>query len=259
MKKETRLYVKTAVLIGLGIVWSLAELPSAMAAVDQSDSNIGWKLVKKEVGENGIQVYSRSIQGSEIHAFRGETIVDASIGRVSSVIIDPSRKREWVYKLTDVRTLEVINDLERIEYNRTATPIVMKDRETVFYGRAELQPEKNVVIFHVKSVDVPHAPKTPYVRAVVHKGAYILTALGPNKTKVVVEMHVDPMGSVAAWIINMFQVDWPYHTLEGLKRQVTKRNVGIIPEVRRLLSKLKSEKKKDGTLPYFLDQSTEIF
>ena len=41
----------------------------------------------------------------------------------------------------------------------------------------------------------------------------------------VAEIHADPKGSVAKWIVNMFQKGWPHNTITSLREQVKKPDI----------------------------------
>ena len=55
---------------------------------------------------------------------------------------------------------------------------------------------------------------------------YILTAVDEGKrTKAMVEIHADPMGSIPKWIVNLFQKSWPRNTLIGMQQQLQKPDI----------------------------------
>jgi hypothetical protein len=57
-------------------------------------------------------------------------------------------------------------------------------------------------------------------------GKFVLTSIDEGKkTRVLAELLCDPKGSVAKWIVNMFQKDWPHKTLESLRGQVKKPDI----------------------------------
>ena len=70
------------------------------------------------------------------------------------------------------------------------------------------------------------APKTDYVRGEFTYGTFTLTSIeGGKKTRVLAEVLADPKGSVAKWIVNLFQKDWPHKTIESLRKQVAKPDI----------------------------------
>jgi hypothetical protein len=190
----------------------------------------GWELLGQD---DGIATWKKEIEGSPIVAFRGEAEIPGSVAKVAQVLSDTSRKTEWVHNAVEVKDLKLISDHERIEYNHTGTPFILKDRDFVFHATTQIEPLKKQVVVSIKSIEHPDAPDTGrYVRGKLMNSRYILTALGPARTRVLVEIHADPMGSVAKWIVNLFQKAWPRNTLDGIRKQVAKPDVIEHPRVK---------------------------
>jgi len=60
----------------------------------------------------------------------------------------------------------------------------------------------------------------------VEPGAVAAFAIdGGKKTRVLAEVLADPKGSVAKWIVNMFQKGWPHNTITSLRAQVKKPDI----------------------------------
>lgn len=187
--------------------------------------------------DDGIAVYRREIPGSPIVAFKGEGIVDASILRVSSVIVDSSRATEWIDSLKEARILRQISETETIHYDHVGTPIVMKDRDFVSDCKLEFDPAQKTVSLKIHSVNDASAPKTDYVRGELLQSSFVLTSIEHGaKTRVVAEIHADPKGSVAKWIVNLFQKKWPHNTITSLRRQAAKADIQDNPRLKQVLT-----------------------
>jgi hypothetical protein len=50
------------------------------------------------------------------------------------------------------------------------------------------------------------------------------------------EVLADPKGSVAKWIVNLFQKSWPRKTIASLRRQVAKKDIVDQPRLKELLA-----------------------
>jgi hypothetical protein len=88
----------------------------------------------------------------------------------------------------------------------------------------------------MRSTTDPAAPPTGYVRGELVSSTFVLTPTADGKgTLVSGDVHCDPRGSVAKWIVNYFQKDWPRSTLKSLRAQVAKANIVESPAVRRLV------------------------
>ena len=195
---------------GRGLATWLALVPCALliAGVARADApkDVPWEKFDEA---DGIAVFRREVAGSPIIALRGEGVVDAPILRVASVLVDSARSPEWVDKLAEVKVVRKVNDDEYIHWNHISTPMVLKDRDFVFDIKLQLDPANKKVMLNYHSVYDSGAPKTDYVRGEIKYGTFVLTSIeGGTKTRVLAEVVADPKGSVAKWIVNLFQKDW---------------------------------------------------
>lgn len=205
-------------LVGMVATGFSAPMP-ALPAADQS-----WEEISKD---DGIVTHRKEIEGSDIVAFRGEAVIDASIAKVSNIMIDTSRKKEWVAKIIEARDIRPISEYERVEYNATSSGFfAVRDRDFVFRAKADLNKEKGQVVLTLKSVTDPLAPETGRVRGSLNESKYVLTSIDEGKrTHMIVEIHADPKGSVPKWLVNVFQKSWPRKTIENIRKQAAKADV----------------------------------
>lgn len=185
----------------------------------------------------GIAVFRREVPGSSVIALRGEGVVDAPIARVASVLIDTTRSTEWIDRLAEVKVVRKISDDEQIHWTHISTPVVIKDRDFVFDIKLELDPANKKLFLNYHSVYDSGAPKTDYVRGEFKYGTFTLTSIeGGKKTRVLAEVLADPRGSVAKWIVNLVQKDWPHKTIASLRRQVAKPDIVAQARLAQLLT-----------------------
>jgi hypothetical protein len=209
-------------LLLLAFIVAMSPLQGSVAHADPAPVP-AWEKIDDD---DGITVYRREIPGSPIIAFKGEGVVNATILRVASVLIDTSRATEWIDSLAEARTLKQIGEDEYIEYDHVSTPFVLKDRDFVIDAKLDLDPSQKKVTLNIHSVTDPQAPETKYVRGELTHSSFTLTALDHGqKTHIVAEIFADPKGSVAKWIVNMFQKGWPHNTITRLREQVQKPDI----------------------------------
>ncbi|MBI3554718.1 MAG: hypothetical protein HY074_00470 [Deltaproteobacteria bacterium] len=186
-----------------------------------------WEKVKET---DGITVYSREVPGSPVLAFKGNGVVNAPIAKVASAIFDPARAREWVENLEETRRVRWLSADQFLQYDHIGTPIVMKDRDFVSTVKMKVEPARQRVVFEYHSTTDPELPETKYVRGELTSSLFVLTSIdNGTKTNIEGEIHADPKGSVAKWIVNFFQKQWPVTTLNSLRKQVTKADIKLDP------------------------------
>jgi hypothetical protein len=217
---------------------ALSLAPAAYADPPAVSSGQAAQPAWEKIGEDdGIAVYRREVPGSPIVAFKGEGIIDASILRVSSVIVDSSRATEWVDSLKEARILRQVSETETIHYDHVGTPIVMKDRDFVSDCKLEFDPAQKKVSLKIQSIVDASAPQTDYIRGELLHSSFVMTSIEHGtKTRIVAEIHADPKGSVAKWIVNLFQKKWPHNTITSLRRQVAKPDIVEHPRLKQVLT-----------------------
>ena len=130
-----------------------------------------------------------------------------------------------------------LSENEHVHWTHVTTPIVLKDRDFVYAIKLELDPASKKVMLNYHSVYDSGAPKTNYIRGEFKYGTFTLTSIeGGKKTRVLAEVLADPKGSVAKWIVNLFQKSWPRKTIASLRRQVAKKDIVDQPRLKELLA-----------------------
>jgi hypothetical protein len=184
-----------------------------------------WEGIRSE---DGIRVYKKEVPGSPFVAFRGEGDVSAPILKVAAVLVDVPHEQEWLDSIVEAKIVRKVTDSEYIVYSHLGTPVTMSDRDFVTDTTIAVDSANQTVAVRMRSVDDPAAPQTKYVRAVLTESSFVLTSIdGGTRTHVVAEIHCDPKGSIASWIVNLFQRGWGYNTIEALRKQVKKPGVPV--------------------------------
>jgi hypothetical protein len=220
----------------LGAVTLLSFSPLLLAparASAQAGPAPAWETLRRE---EGILVSRREVKGSPFVAFRGEGDVDAPLLSVGSVLVDVPREREWIDSLAEARILRQVTRTEYITYTHVSTPPTMSDRDFVMDATIEADAARHALIVRMRSVDDPSAPKTKFVRGQMEDSSFVLTSIdGGKRTHVVAEVHCDPKGSIAGWIVNLFQKSWGFNTIHSLRAQVSKKDIAVSKPLEALL------------------------
>jgi hypothetical protein len=74
-----------------------------------------------------------------------------------------------------------------------------------------------------------------YVRGTITCVFKILPMSCADQTWVEAEVHCDPKGGLASWLINFFQEGWPKTTFERLRQQADKADIKVVPLIADLM------------------------
>jgi hypothetical protein len=207
-----------------------------------ASTSLGGETWEELSDEDGIKVWRREVEGSPVVAFKGETVIPASLAKVASVLDDTSRKGEWVANLLEAKDVKIISPTERIEYNRTDAPWPVSDRDFVFRADVKVDKAARTLYVLIKSTTDASCPvdEEMAVRGELLDSKYTLTLLDDGRTRVIVEIQVDPKGSVPKWVVNWAQKGWPRKTLEGIRGQCKKADVKELALVKEWLAEDKA-------------------
>lgn len=194
-----------------------------------------WELLGDE---DGVKVWRAEVPDSPTVAMRGEGIIDAPVGRIACVLGDTARTSDWVSEIAEARVVRVVSATERVVYQRVATPWPLDDREFVFTAKVSYDRARHEVVYRMSSVEDPAVPRSESrVRGVLHQSIFTLAPIDSGtRTRMTVEVHADPMGSIPKSLVNFFQKSWPRDTLKNIRREVTKPWVHELESIAVLMS-----------------------
>jgi|AntDeeMetagen681_2_1112603.scaffolds.fasta_scaffold00002_39 hypothetical protein len=185
------------------------------ASVPTSEKN--WDL---DLKEDGIRVYTRSINDSRINAFRAETVLDAPLEAVLAVMSDPRSCMEWVHQCVEAYNLPNGSFNDRYAYSINDMPWPASDRDYVLHIRTMTGSSQDEIIMKMDAVPDRREKRDGYVRMEVASTVYELTREGENRTRMIWYQHAEPGGSLPAWLVNRLATDIPYESLKELNRVV---------------------------------------
>lgn len=183
---------------------------------------------------DGIQTFVGTVPDSDFLAFKGAGPIDAPISKIASVLIDTHRHGEWVPHFGGMRVVRVLSETEKVIYRHVTTPFVIADRDFVVKAGIRKDEASGHLLIEFSSTDDPAAPVNDgKVRGVLHSSGYRMWPIdGGARTMMIFTIHVDPKGSVPAWIVNLFQTGYARTNLQNIERQASKADVEQQPKVK---------------------------
>jgi hypothetical protein len=190
-----------------------AGLITAAAAEDAEK----WRMEKDK---NGIQVYTRAVDGWSIREIRGVTVVPAPLPSVVAVINDVSA----LPRLTDVVSKAVVRNREsdtRYEvYSVISMPWPVSDRDIL--NRREIKQDPDSLTVTITDVATHDAmpPQKGVVHIVNSRQTWTLTPRADGSVAAEMRTLSEPAGPIPAAVINALSVSMPFKTLTQLREMV---------------------------------------
>ena len=178
---------------------------------------------QKEFSKEGIDVYTRAIEGASIKEFKGTGIIDATIEDVNAVLDDIPGLTRWMPDCLVSKVIEKKGANHYILYQVIKTPWPLQHRDFAFETKITISPDK--IIRTVKALSHPSvAPVDKYVRIIDMTGEWILKRHGNDGEKTYAEYRIksDPGGSIPVSVANSSSKKLPYQTILGLRKELVK-------------------------------------
>jgi hypothetical protein len=194
---------------------SLFLILNIVSASAQSD----WKL---STDKEGIKVYTSIVPDSKIKAVKVECDLNATPSQLVAVVMDINTAPDWVYHVKSAKLLKQVSPSELYYYSEVSLPWPAANRDFVAHLTVSKDPSTKII-----TIDGPAVPgyvpvKKGIVRIANSSGKWVITPIGANQVHVQYSIHVDPGGSLPAWLVNIFATDAPLKIFENLRVQLQK-------------------------------------
>lgn len=171
---------------------------------------------------DGIKVFTRHYQNTDLTEFKAVTYVDAKISSLISVINDPEDAVELFASINSIKNLKTINDREWISHAILDTPFPFDNRDMIVHTKLEKDATTKKVYLYLDGQpkfipEIEDLIRIPFV-----KGFWEFEQMPAGKVKVTYQNVSDPGGMIPHWLLAMVTVHAPYQTLLNLKKLCTK-------------------------------------
>lgn len=178
-----------------------------------------WKL---STDKEGIKIYTSQVPNSKVKAVKVECEVNATMTQLVALLMDVNKSAEWIYHTKLCRLIKQVSPSELYYYSEVSLPWPAQNRDFVAHLTVTQNPVTKIVFIDGPAVPGMVPVKEGLVRIANSTGKWILTPVGADKVKIEYTLHVEPGGSIPAWIVNMFATNGPLEIFRKLKIQVQK-------------------------------------
>jgi len=160
--------------------------------------------------------------GSKIKALKVIAFFDATPQQLAAVIMDVNTATTWVDHLKSSVLIKRVSPNELYYYSEVSLPWPAANRDFVAHLTMSQNPQNGVV-----EIDGPAVPgfmqqREGVVRISNSIGKWVITPIAPDKVKVEYTIHVDPAGSLPAWVVNSFATQAPLEIFKNLRIELEK-------------------------------------
>ncbi len=181
-------------------------------------SQKNWKETRYE---DGIRVYMRNSDKTDIKEVLVETKMKATLSALVSIVKDSDNNKNWIYATANAEMLKEISDFEWLTYNESEAPWPIDNRD--LSSRHKLTQFKNDRV-HIRSIGEPdYIPeKKGIVRIPLLDSSWDFKAIDKNHAFVKFRLLIDLGGSLPSWLVNMAIDNGPFNTIKNMSSEVQK-------------------------------------
>ncbi|AYL96905.1 START domain-containing protein [Mucilaginibacter celer] len=172
--------------------------------------------------KDGIKVYTRHIADSKIKAIKVECTLNATPAQLVAVLMDIKTCGEWVYHTKSATVIKTVSPSDIYYYSEVNIPWPVHNRDFIAHLKVTQDAKTKVVTIDAPVVSDMMPVKDGIVRVEHSTGRWVITPVDSSHVSIVYTLHLDPGGSVPAWLINMFAAQGPTESFIGLKKQLLK-------------------------------------
>lgn len=171
---------------------------------------------------DGIKVYTKNLDNSPFKAIRTICTIDASLSRLTAVLLDINSTADWVYGTKSCTLLKQVSSSELFYYSEIEIPWPVSNRDFIVKLKVTQDPQTKIVTVDGDNMPNMLPENKNIVRIQKSFSRWLITPVSSNKVQVEYILQVDPGGSVPAWLINLFATNGPFESFKKLREQVKK-------------------------------------
>ena len=175
-----------------------------------------WDIVKSE---NGIQVFTRDVAGSNLKEFKAIMTVDVEPDRVLSLLQNGNSMSIWWPDCIESKVISGSGTLDWKVYFMTKVPFPLENRDTINHFMAKKDSNSKVISIQIKGIPDAVPTKLGVVRIPKLTGSWTISPKETG-TEIIYQLHADPGGSIPAFVANSTVVDGPLKTFQAMKQKL---------------------------------------
>jgi hypothetical protein len=178
-----------------------------------------WKYIHTK---EGVAIYNREVEGSNMKEFKGEVTVNATLPNIMAVITDIENYPHWVYQTKEAKILKKENDNLQYLHVVIKGQWPVQDRDIVYKCQVSQNTTNKEMVISLTGMSDFIPPQKDVVRMPNANGIFTLTPISNDQTKITYQLRAIPGGIIPQWAADLVVVDSPYVTLNNLRKEVKK-------------------------------------
>ena len=178
-----------------------------------------WKLASEK---EGIKIYTSEVPDSKVKAIKVDCEFNASASQLVALLMAVNTSADWVYHTKSATIIKQVSPAELYYYSEVNMPWPTANRDFVAHLSVSQNPVTKVIVIDGPAVQGMVTEKKGIVRINNSIGKWTITPFGLDQIKEQYTLHVEPGGSIPAWMVNMFATQGPQEVFKSIRVQLEK-------------------------------------
>ena len=180
----------------------------------------GWVTAAKARTPEDISLWTRSVPGAALKAFRGATHVAVPMESAVAFLYDTSVMTQWIFRCREARILAEESDGSMLVHLKIKGIWPLEDRDAVIRVTPTLDTATGEL--RLTGIAAPdYLPKQAgYIRIPSIESSWLMKPAANGLLRIEWSGHVDPAGNVPLWLANTVVTLVPRYTLKHMRELV---------------------------------------
>jgi len=188
----------------------------AQAQNQEIISNEGWKFEKTKYD---VEVFSKSLTGYEVKAFKATGLIEGSVESVTKVVMDIESYVDWYPNCKVGEVLDGSTKQEQFRRIEFKLPWPFDNRDAV--NKLVVSNEKDSTWIEILNAAEDYPKQKKVYRVAKTEGYWSIVKESETHTRLTYAAVGEP-GGIPAWIINIFLFDSPLEAINSIRQMVKK-------------------------------------
>lgn len=177
-----------------------------------------WELQRDR---DGIQIYTRSVEGSPYDAVRSVTVLDSvRLSALVALVEDTAACPEWADRCAESYVYKRIAANESLIYTHNDMPFPVKDRDVLAHVIWTQNPVTGEVVMQSRATQGELEEVKGRLRLTDAMASWHFRPLSTGAVEVINEAHINPGSALPGWLTNILLVDTPFSVMQSFSETV---------------------------------------
>lgn len=198
----------------IGLLCAFPWFTSWSASASDAES---WRFEREK---DGVKLYTRTVENSEIRAYRAVTTLRGTVAKARALLDDVEGYVRWIPSLTESRVVSGHGTANRLQYFVLDAPFPVSSRDGIVRFVITEDPKTGVLTVDEKEEPDAQPLRKGHVRIPRLRCTWRFEPRADGHLDVETTSHTEPGGSLPRWLVNKAILESPFELIANMRKLV---------------------------------------